>query len=160
MGSNFSVRYRHLDLKSNPHFRDLSEEYRGNLRAWYSYNYRLNHKQQETKVPKALTTNLLLAGLFRDDEVDSRLGNYLASILERFADKKVLAKIASDHVRRAVKLIDDINDAKKVNLTVGSLWPPIQLRAVAEVLRTGIRNNPNDRLLYQAWFNGCIVPAL
>ena len=45
-------------------------------------------------------------------------------------------------------------------MTVGALWPPIQLRAVAEVLKIGTSNNPNSRLLYQAWFNGCIVPAL
>jgi len=46
---------------------------------------------QEVKIPKALKPNLLLAGLFRDDEVDTRLGNYLASILEKFAEKKILA---------------------------------------------------------------------
>ena len=108
----------------------------------------MNQKHQEVKVPKALIPNLLLAGLFRDEEVDIRLGNYLASILERFADKKILAKIAGDHVKRSIKLIDDINDAKKVNLTVGALWPPIQLRAVAEVLKTGTSKNPNNRLLY------------
>ena len=57
-----------------------------NLNAWYSYNYKANTKEQEVKIPKPQTPNLLLAGLFRDDEVDTRLGNYLASILERFAD--------------------------------------------------------------------------
>ena len=103
MGSNFAIRYRFLDLKSNPEFKDLPEDYKNNLRAWYSYNSRLNQKQKEVKVPKALVPNLLLAGLFRDEEVDTRLGNYLASILERFADKKILAKIASDHVKRAIK---------------------------------------------------------
>ena len=85
---------------------------------------------------------------------------YLASILERFADKKSLASIAADHVKKAVKRIDDVNDAQKVWLTVGALWGPIQLRAVAEVVKNGIGNNPNNRLLFRAWFNGCIVPAL
>ena len=62
MGSNFAIRYRFLDLKSNPEFKDLPEDYKNNLRAWYSYNSRLNQKQKEVKVPKALVPNLLLAG--------------------------------------------------------------------------------------------------
>jgi hypothetical protein len=45
-------------------------------------------------------------------------------------------------------------------MMIGSLWPPIQLRAVAEVLKVGINQNSNNRLLYQAWFNQCVVPAL
>jgi hypothetical protein len=89
-----------------------------------------------------------------------RLGSYLGSILERFADKKVLAQIASDHVKKAIKNIDDLNDASKVALVVGALWPPLQLRAVAEVLKIGTKNNPGNRLLYQAWFNQSVVPAL
>ena len=72
-------------------FKDLPKDYKRNLNAWYAYNYKLLTKEQEVKIPKALTPNLLLAGLFRDDEVDTRLGNYFASILEKFADKKILA---------------------------------------------------------------------
>ena len=45
-------------------------------------------------------------------------------------------------------------------LTVGALWGPIQLRAVTEVLKMGMTNSRNDRILYTAWFNGCVVPAL
>ena len=45
-------------------------------------------------------------------------------------------------------------------LTVGALWGPIQLRAVTEVLKMGMVNSRNDRILYKEWFNGCIVPAL
>jgi len=101
-----------------------------------------------------------LAGLFRDDDVDTRLGNYLASILEKNADKKILGQIAADHVKKAIKRIDDINNSKNVMLTVGALWGPIQLRAVTEVLKMGMVNSRNDRILYKEWFNGCIVPAL
>jgi hypothetical protein len=91
MGQNFTIRFRLLDLKSNSDFKDLPQDYKNNLRAWYSYNRGLNYKVKETKVPKPMNSNLLLAGLFRNEEVDMRLGNYLASILERFADKKILA---------------------------------------------------------------------
>ena len=91
MSSNFSVRYRHLDLRSNPEFKDQPPAYKDNLRAWYNYYYKLYTKEQDAKIPKPRNNNLLLAGLFRDDEVDTKLGHYLASILEKFADKKVLA---------------------------------------------------------------------
>jgi hypothetical protein len=95
------------------------------LRAWYSYNRCLRYRVKETRIPKALKPNLLLAGLFRDEDVDTRLGNYLASILERFADKKILAQIASDHVKKAIRYIDDINNSSRVAMTIGALWPPI-----------------------------------
>ena len=62
----------------------------------------------------------------------------MAEILEKFADKKILAQIASEHVKKAIKRIDDINDSEKVSLVIGALWPPLQLKAVAEVLKTGI----------------------
>ena len=78
-------------MRSNSKFKNLPRDYKKNLNAWYTYNYKLNTKEQDVKIPKALTPNLLLASLFRDDEVDERLGNYLASILEKFADKKILA---------------------------------------------------------------------
>ena len=68
---------------------------------------------------------MLLAGLFKDDEVDPRLCHHLASILEEFTEKKILAQIASDHVKKAIKRIDDLNDTVKVNLTVGAIWPPL-----------------------------------
>ena len=84
----------------------------------------------------------------------------MAGILEKFAKKNILALIAADHVKKAVRRIDDINDVKKVMLTVGALWPPIQLRAVTEVLKMGMVDSRNDRTLYKAWFNGCVVPAL
>ena len=45
-------------------------------------------------------------------------------------------------------------------LVIGVLWGPIQLRAVTEVLRIGMVESLNDRILYTAWFNGCVVPAL
>ena len=61
---------------------------------------------------------------------------------------KILAQIASDHVRNAIKRIDDLNDSEKVNLTVGAIWPPLQLRAVAEVIKIGTSNHPDDRYLY------------
>ena len=61
------------------------------MRAWYSYNRRLIYQVKETRIPKALNPNLLIAGLFRNEDVDTRLGNYLASIVEKFADKKILA---------------------------------------------------------------------
>lgn len=89
----------------------MAEDYWGSLRAYHNYNFKLNNKDKEPRIPKALNPNLLLAGLFRNEEVDPRLANYLASILEKFAAKNVLAQIASDHVKRAVKGIDDINDA-------------------------------------------------
>ena len=101
-----------------------------------------------------------MVGLFRDEDVDTRLGNYLASILENNVEKAILAQIAAEHVRKAVKRIDDINNAKNVMLTIGTLWPPIQLRAVTEVLKMGMATNRNDRILYTAWFNGCVTPAL
>ena len=92
--------------------------------------------------------------------MDARLGHYLSSIIERRADKKILASIAADHVKKAIKRIDDINDAKKIILTVGALWGPIQLRAVTEVLKLGMVDGRNNRILYTSWFNGCIIPAL
>ena len=76
---------------SNPDFKDLSRDYKKCLNSWYNYNYKQNNKDQEVRIPKDVTPNVLLAGLFKDDEVDYRLGNYLASILEKFADKKILA---------------------------------------------------------------------
>ena len=91
MGKNFTIRFRLLDLKSNPDFKDLPPKYKNNLRAWYSDNRKLNYKVKEVKIPKPSNPNLLLAGLFRNEDVDTRTGNYLASILEKFADKKILA---------------------------------------------------------------------
>ena len=160
MGSNFTIRYRLLDLKSNPEFKDQPAAYKDALRNWYNYYYRLNSKPTEVKIPKILVPNQVLVGLFSYDEVDNRLGNYLASILENHADKKILVQIAADHVNKAVRRIDDINDVKKVMLTIGTLWGPIQLRAVTEVLKIGRANSGNDRILFTAWFNGCVMPAL
>ena len=119
------VRYRFLDLKSNADFKDLPQDYKSNVRAWYSYNWKLNHREKEYKVPKTLTPNLLLVGLFKDAEVDLKTAQHLASLLERFAEKPLLAQIASNHIKKAISLIDDINDAKKVNMTIGALWGPI-----------------------------------
>ena len=161
MGCNFSLRYKLLDVKSNPEFKDQTPAYKDSLRNWYNYYHRLQAKVPEVKIPKILVPNKVLVGLFRDEDVDTRLGNYLASILENNVDKAILAQIAAyEHVRKAVKRIDDINNAKNVMLHVGMLWPPIQLRAVAEVLRMGMATNRNDRILYTAWFNGCVTPAL
>ena len=38
-----------------------------------------------------MTPNLLLAGLFKDDELESKMANYLAGVLEKHADKSILA---------------------------------------------------------------------
>ena len=57
MGENFTIRYRFLDLKSHPDFKDLPQMYKNNLRAWYSYNRSLNYKEKEVKSPKELTPN-------------------------------------------------------------------------------------------------------
>ena len=78
-------------MRSNPNFKDLPRDYKKNLTASYSYNYKLNTKEHEVKISKPDVPNQLLAGLFRNYEVDTKLGNYLASILERFAEKKSLA---------------------------------------------------------------------
>ena len=125
MGANFTIRYRFLDLKSNPEFRDQSQAYKDNLRNWYNYNWKQRNGDREVKIPKVLNPNEVLAGLFRDEDVDYRMGNYLAGIIEKYAEKHILASIAAEHVKKAVRRIDDINDAKKVMLTVGALWGPI-----------------------------------
>ena len=65
-----------------------------------------------------------------------------------------------DHVKKAISRIDDINNVEKVNLTIGALWPPLQLKAVTEVLKIGTRDHPDARFLYQAWFKECVVSAL
>ena len=91
MGKNFTIRYRLLDLKSNPDFKDLSQDYKNALRGWYNYNWGLNYKEKDIKIPKPLIPNLLLAGLFRDEEVDTKIGNYLASVLEKHTNENVLA---------------------------------------------------------------------
>ena len=59
------------------------------------------------------------------DDVDLRLANYLASVLEKYADKKVLAQIAADHVKKVAESIDDINNAQVVAMAVGAIWPPL-----------------------------------
>ena len=160
MSQSFSIRYRLLDVKDNPVFSGESKTYKDNLRAWYNYQYGLNGRPPEVRIPTVKFPNKVLTGLFRNDDVDTKLGNYLADILEKNAGKAILAEIAADHVKKAIRHIDDINQSKKVMLTIGALWGPIQLRAVTEVLKMGMVNSRNDRILYKEWFNGCVVPAL
>ena len=42
MGQNFSIKYGFLDLRTNPDFKDHSQAYKDNLRAWYNYYYKLH----------------------------------------------------------------------------------------------------------------------
>ena len=91
MSSNFSIRFRLLGLATNPEFKDQSPAYKDNLRNWYNYYYRLNAKPAEVKIPKILVPNQVLVDLFRVEVVDTRLGNYLASILEKGATQNILA---------------------------------------------------------------------
>ena len=50
----------------------MAEDYWDSLRAYYNYNYKLNYKEKEGRVPKVLNPNMLLAGLYKEDELDQR----------------------------------------------------------------------------------------
>ena len=125
LGHNFTLKYGTLGLSTNPEFKKLPQNYKNNIRAWYSYNRTQVLNDKEARIPKATAPNMLLAGLFKKDDVDLRLANYLASVLEKYADKKVLAQIAADHVKKVAESIDDINNAQVVAMAVGAIWPPL-----------------------------------
>ena len=73
------------------------------------------------RIPKTLVPNDVLVDLFKSN--DLRLVQHLASIIERFANPKILAHISTEYVKEAISSIHDIYNANEVALVIHGVFP-------------------------------------
>ena len=58
LAHNFTLKYEVLRLSTNPEFKKLPQNYKNNIKAWYSYNRSQVLKEKEARIPKATAPNM------------------------------------------------------------------------------------------------------